>query len=120
MYNLSRLKQEENRKRPITSNESESVIKQQQQNSQQTEVEDQGLPWWSSGWDCAHGAGDPGSIPGQGTIIHMPQLEIPHVATKTWCGQISDIFKKSRTRSASQVNNTKHPQVNSTKHLEKS
>ena len=30
MYNLSRLKQEENMKRPITSKEFESVIKQQQ------------------------------------------------------------------------------------------
>ena len=27
-------------------------------------------------------AGDPGSIPGQGTRSHMPQLKIPHAATK--------------------------------------
>ena len=31
MYNFPRLKQEENMKRPITSNKFESVIKQQQQ-----------------------------------------------------------------------------------------
>ena len=28
-------------------------------------------------------AGGPGSIPGQGTRSHMPQLKIPHAATKT-------------------------------------
>ena len=41
-------------------------------------------------------AGDPGSIPGQGTRPHMPQLKIPHAATKipraatkTRCSQIN-------------------------------
>ena len=33
-------------------------------------------------------AGGPGSIPGQGTRSHMPQLKVPHAATKTRCGQI--------------------------------
>ena len=33
-------------------------------------------------------AGGPGSIPGQGTRSHMPQLKIPHAATKTWCSHI--------------------------------
>ena len=32
---------------------------------------------------CAPNAGIPGSIPGQGTICHMPQLKILHAATKT-------------------------------------
>ncbi|TEA36264.1 hypothetical protein DBR06_SOUSAS18910032, partial [Sousa chinensis] len=39
---------------------------------------------------CAPNAGGPGSIPGQGTISHMPQLrvcmpqlKIPHDTTKT-------------------------------------
>ena len=38
----------------------------------------------------------PGSIPGQGTKSHMPQLrvcmqqlEIPCATTKTWCSQIN-------------------------------
>ena len=74
------------------------------------------VQWLSLHAQC----GDPGLISGQGTIFHMPQLKIPHVATKTWCSQITNIFKKSRTRFASQVNDTKHPQVNNTKHLEKS
>ena len=30
----------------------------------------------------APNAGGPGSIPGQGTRSHMPQLKIPHAATK--------------------------------------
>ena len=28
-----------------------------------------------------------GSIPGQGTKFHKPQLKIPHAATETWCSQ---------------------------------
>ena len=31
---------------------------------------------------CAASTGGPGSIPGQGTRSHMPQLKIPHAATK--------------------------------------
>ena len=31
----------------------------------------------------ASSAGDPGSIPGQGTKFHTPQLKILHAATKT-------------------------------------
>ncbi|TEA33198.1 hypothetical protein DBR06_SOUSAS8010047, partial [Sousa chinensis] len=31
---------------------------------------------------CAPRAGGPGSIPFQGTRSHMPQLKIPHAATK--------------------------------------
>ena len=45
-------------------------------------------------------AGGPGSIPGQGTRSHLPQLRVhmlklrfPHTATKTRCSQIN-IFKK--------------------------
>ena len=34
-------------------------------------------------------AGGPGVIPGQGTRSHTPQLNIPHAATKTWCGQMN-------------------------------
>ena len=30
-----------------------------------------------------------GSIPGQGTRSHMPQLESLHSATKTWCSQMN-------------------------------
>ena len=55
-----------------------------------------GLPWWSSGQDCAPNVGGPGSIPGQGTRPHMPQLrvcmpqlKIPSVTTKTQHSQIN-------------------------------
>ena len=34
-------------------------------------------------------AGVPGSILGQGTRFYMPQLKIPHAATKTQHGQIN-------------------------------
>ena len=37
----------------------------------------------------APSARDPGSIPGQGTRSHMPQLKIPRAATKTWCSEIN-------------------------------
>ena len=30
-------------------------------------------------------AGGPGSVPGQGTRSHMPQLKISCATTKTWC-----------------------------------
>ena len=42
----------------------------------------------------APNAGDLGSIPGQGTRSHMPQLswhaatKDPYAATKTWCSQV--------------------------------
>ena len=55
-----------------------------------------GLPWWSSGQDCAPNVGGPGSIPGQGTRPHMPQLrvcmpqlKIPSATTKIWFSQIN-------------------------------
>ena len=32
---------------------------------------------------CTPNAGGPGLIPGQGTRSHMPQLKIPHAATKS-------------------------------------
>ena len=45
---------------------------------------------------CAPNAGGPGSIPGQGTRAHMPQLrdcmphvKVPHATTKTQCSQIN-------------------------------
>ena len=41
-----------------------------------------GLPWWSSGKDCAHKAGGPGLIPGRGK-------KHPHAATKTRHSQIN-------------------------------
>ena len=34
-------------------------------------------------------AGVPGSILGQGTRFYMPQLKIPHAATKSWHSQIN-------------------------------
>ena len=40
----------------------------------------------------APNAGDPGSIPGQGTRSPMPQLKILHAATMTWRSQIINIF----------------------------
>ena len=36
----------------------------------------------------APNAGDPGSIPGQGTRSHLAQLEVPHAAARTWNSQI--------------------------------
>ena len=43
----------------------------------------------------APSAGDPGSIPGQGTRSHMPQLKkIPRAATKIPHSQINKYFKK--------------------------
>ena len=45
---------------------------------------------------CALNAGGPGSIPGQGTRSHMPQLKIPHTATKTQCSQINKNNKKKK------------------------
>ena len=33
-----------------------------------------GLPWWSSGKDCAPNAGVPGSIPDQKARSYTPQL----------------------------------------------
>ena len=45
MYNFPRLKQEENMKRPITSNKFESVIKQQQQkNANKQKLRTRGFP----------------------------------------------------------------------------
>ena len=43
----------------------------------------------------APSAGGPGSIPGQGTRSHMPQLKIPHAATKT---QHNQYLKKKKKK----------------------
>ena len=43
----------------------------------------------------APSAGGPGSIPGQGTGSHMPQLKVPHAATKT---QHSKYFLKKERK----------------------
>ena len=41
------------------------------------------LSWWSSGLRlCAPNAGGLGSVPGQGTRSHMPQLKILHAANE--------------------------------------
>ena len=37
-------------------------------------------------------AASPGSIPGEGTRFHMPQLKIPCVVTKTWHSQVNKQF----------------------------
>ena len=34
---------------------------------------------------CTPNTGGPGSVPGRGTRVHMPQLEILHDAAKTRC-----------------------------------
>ena len=39
---------------------------------------------------------DLGSIPGQGTRCHMPQLKITHAATETQHSQINKYFLKRR------------------------
>ena len=44
-------------------------------------------------------AGGSGSIPGQGTKSHMPQLKTLCAATKTQCSQINKIFKKAHHQS---------------------
>ena len=43
-----------------------------------THTHTHGLPWWSSGSESVTNpdAGDLGSIPGQGTRPHVPQLRI--------------------------------------------
>ena len=38
---------------------------------------------------CAPNSGDLGSIPGQGTRSHRPQLKILRVANETKCNQIN-------------------------------
>ena len=40
---------------------------------------------------CAPNAGGPGSIPGQGTRSHMPQLKILLATTKTQLSQVINI-----------------------------
>ena len=42
-----------------------------------------GLLWWSSGQDCAHNAGAPGSTPGQRAASHTPQQRAHMAATKS-------------------------------------
>ena len=55
-----------------------------------------GLPWcqWLGLW--APNAGGPGSVPGQGARSCMPQLKIPHDATKIWCSHINTYFLKNK------------------------
>ena len=43
---------------------------------------------------CARNAGGLGSIPGQGTRSHMPQLKILSAAAKTWHNQINNQYFK--------------------------
>ena len=51
-----------------------------------------------------HNAGSLGSSPGQGTRSHMPQLNIPHAATKIWGSQINKyIFRNSVTVTSARV-----------------
>ena len=38
---------------------------------------------------CSPSAGDPDSLPGQGTGSHMPQLRVLCAPTNTWCSQIN-------------------------------
>ena len=40
-------------------------------------------------------SGGLGSIPGQGTGSHMPQLKIPCTTTKTWGSKINKYFLKN-------------------------
>ena len=44
---------------------------------------------------CIPKAGDPGSIPGQGTRSHIQQLSIPHAEIKNQQGQINKYFLKT-------------------------
>ena len=58
-----------------------------------------GLPWWSSGWDSTfRNAGGLGSITGQGTRSHAPQLKIPHATTETQRSQINKYKKKKKLK----------------------
>ena len=47
-------------------------------------------------WLRLHGlsGGGPGPIPGQGTRLHRPQLNIMHAAAKTWHSQISKYLSR--------------------------
>ena len=45
---------------------------------------------------CTPNAGGLGSIPGQGTGFHIPQLKIPSVSTKTQHRQINHLKKEKR------------------------
>ena len=64
----------------------EPEFESQQSGSRAHTTEDYGLTRTSLvvQWLRLHApnAGDPGLIPGQGTRSHMPQLKIPHAATK--------------------------------------
>ena len=58
---------------------------------------------------CAPNAGGLGSIPGQGTRSHMPQLrarmpqlKTPHAATKTRRSQINKYLKKLKNENSGQ------------------
>ena len=43
---------------------------------------------------CSQGRGGPGSIPGQGTRIHAPQLETPHATAKARAAKQTMLFLK--------------------------
>ena len=45
---------------------------------------------------CTPNRGGPGSIPGQGTRSRMPQVKIPHVATKDPATKISRAVTKTQ------------------------
>ena len=69
----------------------------------------QGTSRWSTGRLCVSNAGCLGSIPGQGTRSHRPQLRVcePQLkilgaATKTWCSQINIKTKQNKTKIPSQ------------------
>ena len=59
-------------------------------------------------------AGDPGSIPGQGTrchmpqlSIHMPQIKVLHATTKTWPSQQNKTTPKTQKPQKNQKHSTK-------------
>ena len=49
---------------------------------------------WLRVW--APNAGGPGSILGQGTRSHMPQLNVPSASAKTWYSQMNRYFLKRK------------------------
>ena len=53
---------------------STDLLNKMQLRAQMLEGCGKGFPWWSSGYDSAPSAGDPGSISGQGTRSRMLHL----------------------------------------------
>ena len=54
----------------------------------------------------APNAGGPGLTPGQGARFRMPQLKIPHTATKTPCSQ-NKYFKKIKNKKIKKLTSQK-------------